>query len=31
VFIDKHGVVRMYHPGEMSAAQIDAELAAISH
>jgi cytochrome c biogenesis protein CcmG/thiol:disulfide interchange protein DsbE len=29
VFIDAKGVVRMYHPGEMSAADIEAELAAI--
>jgi thiol-disulfide isomerase/thioredoxin len=31
VFIDKRGVVRMYHPGEMTAAQIDAALATIAH
>ena len=30
VFIDKRGVVRVYHPGEMSAAEIDAALAGIA-
>jgi len=30
VFIDRHGVVRGYHPGEMSATEIDAALAAIA-
>jgi thiol-disulfide isomerase/thioredoxin len=30
VFIDKHGVVKLYHPGEMSAAEIDAALAGIA-
>jgi thiol-disulfide isomerase/thioredoxin len=30
VFIDKHGIVQLYHPGEMSAADIEAELNAIT-
>ena len=30
VFIDKRGIVRVYHPGEMSAAEIDAALAGIA-
>jgi thiol-disulfide isomerase/thioredoxin len=29
VFIDRHGVVRAYHPGEMSAAEIETALRAI--
>jgi hypothetical protein len=29
VFIDAKGVVRMYHPGEMSASDIEAEIARI--
>lgn len=29
VFIDRHGVVRGYHPGEMSDAQIEAAIRAI--
>ena len=30
VFIDKHGVVKVYHPGEMSAAQIETALNGVS-
>jgi len=29
VFIDAKGIVRMYHPGEMSASEIDAAIARI--
>jgi thiol-disulfide isomerase/thioredoxin len=30
VFIDRHGVVRMYHPGEMSASDIESALRTIT-
>jgi cytochrome c biogenesis protein CcmG/thiol:disulfide interchange protein DsbE len=30
VFIDRHGIVRLYHPGEMSAPEIDVALRAIA-
>jgi len=30
VFIDKHGIVKLYHPGEMSAGEIAAALASIA-
>jgi thiol-disulfide isomerase/thioredoxin len=30
VFIDRHGVVKLYHPGEMSAAEIEAALKSIA-
>ena len=30
VFIDRHGVVKLYHPGEMSATEIEAALKSIS-
>ena len=29
VFVDAHGIVRLYHPGEMSAAEIEAAIATI--
>jgi hypothetical protein len=29
VFIDGKGIVRMYHPGEMSASEIEAAIARI--
>jgi peroxiredoxin len=29
VFVDAHGIVRLYHPGEMSAAEIDAAIRSI--
>jgi cytochrome c biogenesis protein CcmG/thiol:disulfide interchange protein DsbE len=31
VFIDRHGVVKLYHPGEMNASEIEAAIASISH
>jgi peroxiredoxin len=30
VFIDRHGVVKLYHPGEMSAGEIEAALKSIA-